>query len=66
MPNNYLSVLYKHLIQVKNINVGLNVWGGGGHKHTIASQSKKGGGTCPPLPPAPPPPPPLPTPVLYN
>ena len=30
--NNYLSVLYKHIIQVENKNVGLKV---GGHKHTI-------------------------------
>ena len=37
MPNNYLSVLYKHIIQVENKNVGLKVGGGGGggHKHTI-------------------------------
>ena len=48
MPNNYLSVLYQHIIQVENKNVGLKVEG---HKHTIA-----------PLAP-PPPPPPLPTPV---
>ena len=54
MPNNYLSVLYKYIIQVENENVGLKVWGGGGgHKHTIAPQSKKWGGTC------------LPTPVHY-
>ena len=35
MPNNYLSVLCKHIIQVGNKNVGLKVWGGGGggHKH---------------------------------
>ena len=33
MPNNYLSVLYKHIIQVENTNVGLKV---GGRKHTIA------------------------------
>ena len=33
MPNNCLLVLYKHLIQVENKNVGLKV---GGHKHTIA------------------------------
>ena len=32
MPNNYLSVLYKHIIQVENKNVGLKE-GGGGHKH---------------------------------
>ena len=50
MPNYYLSVLYKHIIQVENKNVGLKV---GGHKHTIAPpQSKKWGGTCPPCPPA--------------
>ena len=29
MPNNYLSVLYKHIIQVKNKNVGLKVGGWG-------------------------------------
>ena len=55
MPNNCLSVLYKHIIQVENKNVGLKVWGGGGgHKHTIAPPIKKvwGGGTCPPCPPA--------------
>ena len=34
MRNKYLSVLYKHIIQVENKNVGLKV--GGGHKHTIA------------------------------
>ena len=55
MPNNCLSVLYKHIIQVENKNVGLKV--GGGHKHTIAPPIKKvwGGGTHAPL--APPPPP---------
>ena len=54
MPNYYLSVLYKHIIQVENKNVGLKV---GGHKHTIAPpppQSKKWeGGHMPPLPPPP-------------
>ena len=30
MPNNYLSVLYKHIIQVEIKNVGLKVMGGGG------------------------------------
>ena len=53
MPNNYLSVLNKHIIQVENKNVGLKV---GGHKHTIAPppppNQKSGGGTCPPCPPA--------------
>ena len=57
MPNNYLSVLYQHIIQVENKNVGLKVEG---HKHTIAPppQSKKWGAHAPL-----PPPPPLPTPV---
>ena len=35
MPNNCLSVLYKHIIQVENKNVRLKVWEGR-HKHTIA------------------------------
>ena len=52
MPNYYLSVLYKHIIQVENKNVGLKV---GGHKHTIAPPVKKVGGHMPPLPPPPPP-----------
>ena len=58
MPNNYLSVLYQHIIQVENKNVGLKVEG---HKHTIAPLVKKvgGGGAHAPLAP------PLPTPVLY-
>ena len=58
MPNYYLSVLYKHIIQVENKNLGLKV---GGHKHTIAPPVKKvggGGGAHAPLAP------PLPTPVL--
>ena len=42
MSNNCLSVLYKHIIQVENKNMGLKV---GGHKHTIAPppQSQKWG-----------------------
>ena len=48
MPNYYLSVLYKHIIQVENKNVGLKV---GGHKHTIAPPVKNVGGHMPPLPP---------------
>ena len=50
MPNNYLSVLYQHIIQVENKNVGLKVEG---HKHTIAPppQSKKGGAHAPLAPP---------------
>ena len=60
MPKNYLSVLYKHIIQVENENVGLKVCvcvggGGGGGKHTIAPQSKRWGGAHARL--APPPPP---------
>ena len=54
MPNNYLSVLYKHIIQVENKNVGLKV---GGTNIPLPPQSKKWGGTCPPCPPPPPPPP---------
>ena len=48
MPNNYLSVLYKHIIQVENKNVGLKV--GGGHKHTIPPPPPiiKVGGHMPP------------------
>ena len=59
MPNNCLSVLYKHIIQVENKNVELKVcvcvWGGGGgHKHTIAPPpNKKVGGICPLAPPPP-------------
>ena len=44
MQNNCLSVLYKHIIQVENKNVGLNV---GAHKHTIHPQSKKCGARAP-------------------
>ena len=47
MPNNCLSVLYKHIIQVENKNVGLKV--GGGHKHTIAPPNQKSGGARAPL-----------------
>ena len=46
MSNNCLSVLYKHIIQVENKNVGLNV---GGHKHTIAPPPPKSK-NCPPPP----------------
>ena len=53
MPNNYLSVLYKHIIQVENKNVGLKV--GGGTNIPLAPNKNS----------APPPPPPLPTPVIY-
>ena len=55
MPNYYLSVLNKHIIQVENKNVGLKVGGGGGINIPLPPQSKKwGGGTmsCPPCPPA--------------
>ena len=53
MSNNCLSVLYKHIIQVENKNVGLKVcvcvWGGGGaqtYHCPPPPQSKKwGGGT---------------------
>ena len=45
MPNNYLSVLYKHIVQVEIKNVELKVCecgGGGGHKHTISPPHQKG------------------------
>ena len=39
--------------QVENKNVGLKVWGGGGHKHTNAPPIKNVGGSCPPCTPPP-------------
>ena len=56
MPNNYLSVLYKHIIQVENENVGLKVcvcvWGGGGGGINIPfpPPNHKRGGHMPPPP----------------
>ena len=52
MPNNYVSELYNHIIQVENKNEGLKVCvGGGGGAHTYhcpppppPRQSKSGGG----------------------
>ena len=58
IPNNCLSVLYKHIIQVENKNVGLKV--GGGTNIPLPPQSKRWGAHAPL---APPPPPSLPTPV---
>ena len=60
MPNNYLSVLYKHIIQVENKNVGLKVCvcGGGGGTTIPLPPNQKRGGTCFLVPPSPPPPPP--------
>ena len=54
MPNNYLSVLYKHIIQVEIKNVGLKVSGGGGGAQTYHCPSpiKKGGGAHAPLAPS--------------
>ena len=64
MPNNSLSVLYKHIIQVENKNVGLKVcvWGGAQTYYCPPPQSKKWGAHAPlaPTPPPPPPPPPSP------
>ena len=54
MPNNCLSVLYKHIIQVENKNVGLKV---GGAQTYHCPPIKNVGGHMPPLPPPPPPPP---------
>ena len=59
MLNDYLSVLYKHIIQVENENVGLKVceWGGGGGTNIPLPPNQKSvwGGAHKPL--APPPPP---------
>ena len=63
MPNNYLSMLYKHIIQVENKNVGLKV-GGGGTNILLLPPNQKSVGHMPPLPPTPHPTP-LPTPVIY-
>ena len=58
MLNNCLSVLYKHIIQVENKNVGLKVCvcvgGGGGTNIPLPTPIKicGGGGTYPPCPPA--------------
>ena len=57
MPNNCLSVLYKHIIQVENKNVGLKL---GGTNIPLPPPNKKSGGPIPPIPP----PPPLPLAVL--
>ena len=46
MPNYYLSVLYKHIIQVKNKNVGLKV--GGAQTYLCPSNQKSGGAHAPP------------------
>ena len=54
MPNNYLSVLYKHIIQVEIKNVGLKEMGGGGGTNIPfpPPPNKKKWGNMPPLPPA--------------
>ena len=52
MPNNYLSVLYKHIIQVENKNVGLKV-GGGAQTYHCPPQSKNWGAHAPLAPPLP-------------
>ena len=54
MPNNCLSVLYKHIIQVEIKNMGLKVCVCvGGHTHTIATPTPpiKKVGNMPPPPP---------------
>ena len=56
MPNNCLSVLYKHIIQVENKNVGLKV--GGAQTYHCPPNQKRGGAHAPLAPPPPPPPPP--------
>ena len=55
MPNNYLSVLYKHIIHVENKNVGLKVGGGGGggeQTYHCPYSQKIGGAHAPLAPPA--------------
>ena len=52
MPNNYLSVLYKHIIQVENKNVGLKVCGAQIY-HCPPIKKWGGGGHMPPCPPPP-------------
>ena len=47
-----MSVLYKHIIQVENKNVGLKVCVGGGTNIPLPPY-QKGGGHMPPLPPPP-------------
>ena len=55
MPNNYLSVLYKHIIQVENNNVGLKVGEGAQTYHCLPPPpNQKVGDTCPLAPPPPP------------
>ena len=44
MTNNYLSVLYKHIIQEENKNVGLKVGLGGGGTNIPLPRSKRWGG----------------------
>ena len=52
MPNNYLLVLYKHIIQVENKNVGLKMGERGAQTYHCPPPSKMwGGGHMPPLPP---------------
>ena len=51
MPNNYLSVLYKHIIQVEIKNVGLKVCVGVQTYHCPPPPNQKSGGHMPPLPP---------------
>ena len=58
MPNNCLSVLYKHIIQVENKNVGLKV---GGINIPLPPNQKRGGAHAPL-----PPPPPFVTPVVEH
>ena len=53
-----MSVLYKHIIQVENKNVGLKV--GGAQTYYCPPYQKSGGAHAPLAPP------PLPTPVIYK
>ena len=51
MPNDYFSVLYKHIIQVENKNVGLKLMGAQTYYCPPPQSKKWGGGTYSPCPP---------------
>ena len=53
MPNNYFSVLYKHIIQVENENVELKVGGTNIPLAPPPPPQYKSGGNVPPCPPPP-------------
>ena len=56
MPNNCLSVLYKHIIKVENKNVGLKVGAAQTYHCPPPPPNQKSGVVHAPPPPPPPPP----------